>query len=435
MNADINPVASINGCIKLPSSKPHMQRSLFLAFLNQKKTTIKNVTWCSETELLFANLIKLGLKVHKHSDEMLVLQGADITTIPQNIQVDAEGSGFIFRVLLAIASLCNGLRIKCNASLYNRDSVLDKNYLEFLSVRVVKHITEQLFIVSRTESVSNNITTDKSSQFLSMSLIIAPFIDKSEVVVQGDVNGVGYIEMTSSMMAQFGYLVHETPIGYSVRKNKDVDVEFSLPTDFTSLGYILSALSSMREKSQVVVQNYINGSTTNEIILLRVFSLLGVNSTVDNGMLYLLRHETISPPLHVIADLGELPSLATLILPSLAHSVPHSELSSLSHVNNHKCQRVFVMLENMKKLGVQTEFLFDDSGRFDGTHLYSPQNLPGGIRLKSYKDHRVCAGNIIMALGCHDKCTVEDVNTLADGFPGFLDVLSQVGVNINLSVH
>jgi len=56
-NSIIYPVLDVNGSLKLPSSKPHIQRCLLLAFFNVNATEITNISWCTETSLLLDNLV------------------------------------------------------------------------------------------------------------------------------------------------------------------------------------------------------------------------------------------------------------------------------------------------------------------------------------------------------------------------------------------
>ncbi|WP_413738542.1 hypothetical protein ACL2XP_10425 [Sodalis sp. RH21] len=170
------------------------------------------------------------------------------------------------------------------------------------------------------------------------------------------------------------------------------------------------------------------GNTRNELFLRELFKKLGVEQKLDNSMLFLEKNEQNVKQFSLKSSLLELPSLATLIISCSVFTHKVIDLYDIGHINNHKCQRIFVINENLRLLGINSRFCFDKSGRFDGLHIQSNLESFGNIKLKSYNDHRVCAGNIILSLGCDQPNVVEDVDTLADGFPNFLEALTQIGI-------
>jgi 3-phosphoshikimate 1-carboxyvinyltransferase len=156
---------------------------------------------------------------------------------------------------------------------------------------------------------------------------------------------------------------------------------------------------------------------------------LGVKQKTDNNMLFLESNRKFLKQVPLKSSLLELPSLATLIMSCSVFTHKIVQLTNIEHINNHKCQRIFVINENLRLLGLNTKFNFDKSGRFDGLHIQSNLELLGNVRLKSYRDHRVCAGNIVISVGCDSPNIVEDVDTLADGFPSFLEVITHIGIH------
>jgi len=61
-SAVVYPVNKLEGAVYIPSSKPHLQRALFLAFLNPHKTYVENISWDNESKILLDNLVILGLR-------------------------------------------------------------------------------------------------------------------------------------------------------------------------------------------------------------------------------------------------------------------------------------------------------------------------------------------------------------------------------------
>ncbi|CAJ4986023.1 3-phosphoshikimate 1-carboxyvinyltransferase [Burkholderia pseudomallei] len=81
-------------------------------------------------------------------------------------------------------------------------------------------------------------------------------------------------------------------------------------------------------------------------------------------------------------------------------------------------------------MGGRSALVFNDVGRFDKIDVMSDGPLQGGAELPSYRDHRICAANIVAALGARRKTVVCDTDKLDDGFPKFIDTLRALGAEI-----
>ncbi|MET5020415.1 3-phosphoshikimate 1-carboxyvinyltransferase, partial [Burkholderia pseudomallei] len=80
----------------------------------------------------------------------------------------------------------------------------------------------------------------------------------------------------------------------------------------------------------------------------------------------------------------------------------------------------FVIHEHLRALGGRSALVFNDVGRFDKLDVMSDGPLQGGAELPSDRDHRICAANIVAALGARRKTVVGDPDKLDDGLANFL---------------
>ncbi len=93
------------------------------------------------------------------------------------------------------------------------------------------------------------------------------------------------------------------------------------------------------------------------------------------------------------------PAAATNIIAAASNLGDSIRFGGVDGINNHKCQRAFVIHENLRAMGGRSALVFNDVGRFDKIDVMSDGPLQGGAELPSYRDHRICAANIVAARG------------------------------------
>ncbi|NTZ08627.1 3-phosphoshikimate 1-carboxyvinyltransferase [Burkholderia metallica] len=426
----VYPGARLAGEIAIPSSKPHMQRALLLALLNYGKTRINNVSWCTETEKLLTALQQFGMKVLAREANALILQGVG-REVEVGEPIDAEGSGMLFRISTALASLANGVvRIRCNDSLFSRDSVLDEAFFSHLGVQVRRRERNLVEVSPKPYPTRIPMITRKSTQFASFALFVAPFGEPS-VLVEPDAGQVGYIDMTIQSMALLGSTVIREPGRMIASAYRAGDIAIDIPSDFTSLSYIASSVLSIGKPGGVTIRDYYPGRTLNEQNLIGLYQQFGLALGYDERArtLRISREAGVRDATGEIS-LSELPSVAANLIAATSNLGERIRFSGVSGINNHKCQRAFVISENIRAMGGRSSLLFNGVGMFDRIQIDGSGPLAGGTEVPSYKDHRICAANIIAALGAKQKTLVHDVDKLDDGFPRFIETLRALGAEL-----
>ncbi|MBN3816769.1 3-phosphoshikimate 1-carboxyvinyltransferase [Paraburkholderia sp. Se-20369] len=430
--ATVYPSHALDGSVTLPASKPHVQRALLLALLNSGTTRLENVSWCTETERQLAALQQFGLRVVERSDTALTLRGVgrDVET-PE--LVEAAGSGMLFRMCTALASLTDGpVRIRCNDSLFARDSLFDDGFFSHLGVTAQRARDNLVTITKRRHAERIPLSTEKSTQFISFALFVAPFAANPTLRVRDDSPQEGYIDMSIKAMARLSSIVERTADGFSVGPYLAGDIAIAIPTDFTSISYIASAILSLPGRSCVTIGDYRSGGTLNEATLFGTYEALGVRLVGDDARHTLtIKRVLDTPPCPDELSLHELPSAAANIIAAASNLGAPLRFGGVDGINNHKCQRAFVINENIRAMGGRSSLLFSDLGKFDKIEIAGGgRPLQGGIELRSYRDHRICAANIIASLGAQRKSVVHDTDKLDDGFPRFIETLRALGAEL-----
>lgn len=426
----VYPGAGLNGEISIPSSKPHIQRALLLALLNERTTKIVNISWNTETENLLRALKQFGLKVLEETDTTILLRGMG-WDLDVNGEINAEGSGMLFRTCSALAALTKDVvRIKCNESLFSRESLFDDAFCSLLNISLIRIGRNLVEVRRKQHNEQLPLTTKNSTQFISFALFVSPFLDNKVIPVCDKDVGAGYIAMTIQSMEMLGSSVIHTPGQLKVTEYAPRDITINIPSDFTSLSYVASSILSIIGESQVKIVNYHHGGTINEEHLFKIYNNFGLSLEHDLKLNELILTRRPSMPLHTEISLKELPSAAANIIAATSNLGGHLIFNGVTGINNHKCQRAFVISENIRRMGGSSSLIFNSIGVFEKIYIGGGEQLSGGIELHSYGDHRVCAANVIAALGAKQASTIHGVKKLNDGFPGFIETLKRLGANI-----
>lgn len=428
--ATVHPNYKLQGEVLIPSSKPHIQRALLLALLNTKVTKIVNMSWNAETENLLRALQQFGLEVLENDCATLVLRGVGKRLVVKG-DVHAEGSGMLFRICSALASLTDEVvRIRCNESLFSRESLFDDAFSACLNISLVRVGSGQVEVRRKIATEKLPLTANSSTQFISFALFIAPYGATKYVPVRDEDAQSGYVGMTIESMELLGCKVEHSPGRLTVSDYVSKDITINIPSDFTSLSYIASSMLSVMGKSEVSISGYHHGETLNEQHLFKLYSSFGLTINHDRHKNVLLLSRYPAMPVHAEISLKELPSAAANIMAAVSNLGGKVIFNGVKGINNHKCQRAFVISENIRNMGGTSSLVFNNVGMFEKIYIGGQGQLKGGAELHSYGDHRVCAANLIASLGAKQETTIHGTGKLNDGFPGFLDVLKSLGADI-----
>jgi len=97
------------------------------------------------------------------------------------------------------------------------------------------------------------------------------------------------------------------------------------------------------------------------------------------------------------------------------------EIIGVEHIRSHECDRISVMCESLKKLGIRVE------ERKDGMKIF-PGN-PSNVEMKTFDDHRIAMSlSIVGARG--NGLTILEPGCVSKTCPPFFDFLKDLGISI-----
>jgi 3-phosphoshikimate 1-carboxyvinyltransferase len=387
----------------IPSSKSISNRLLVIQYLSQSKAKINNLSLAQDT-ILMQELLS---QIDNSSNETLYCHNA----------------GTVVRFLLSLLSMKEGTWI------IDADKRMKERPIEDL-VDALKEIGAQIDYLEEKGKLplkikgqalqSNNpikINSKLSSQFASSLLLISPYIKGGlELEIDSPVS-FPYIQMTISLMREFGAKVDEKQNRIRVEQGEYIFKETLVEGDWSSACFAFEKLC-ISNKCNLLIKNLSINSLQADKIAMDYFSLLGVESQFkDNNLSLSYNPQSISKQETLIFNIKDCPD----IFPSLAiagfvsyKTIIFEAVETLKHKESNRLKAV---LEGLHSLGAKAEI--DQKNRFvikaNNQTLENPKEK---IIIKTYNDHRIS-----MAFGMlrekYDNIIVDDYDCVNKSFPYF----------------
>jgi pentafunctional AROM polypeptide len=419
--AMMSPGFVAKGSVYVPGSKSVSNRILVLAALGCGQTRIRGLLHSEDTQVMLDSLKKLGVSFHwEENGEVLNLIGTGGKFKTPSESLYLANAGTAARFLTTMATLVeNGGSVLLTGSKRMQErpagDLVDalKNIgceIEYKNPSGVKSLP---IIVKGCEGFPGGeimLKADVSSQFVSSILLSAPYAKNSDVVLKLDqateVVSRTYIDMTISLMRQFGAKVESSSDGYTYkirRGNYSNPREVLVEGDASSASYPL-ALAAITGGS-VTVKNVGSMSTQGDAQFCRLLENMGTlviqtdSETFVQGPSSL--HQLKSFEMNM-ADLTDL-FMTAAVLAAVASGT--SKITGIANQRVKECNRIAVMVQELTAIGVNCGEL-PDGMWIEGTsgnisHLKERY-------VKCHKDHRIAMsfavlGSVVPNLVITDK--------------------------------
>lgn len=255
MQAKITP-GKLNGKIDAVSSKSYLHRMILCAALSESDTVIYLNCRSKDVDATIRCAEAMGAKVEVEAGKLTVhpvkhelgrsavgvedsgcQHEAAHEKSPEGLQklplLDCGESGSTARFVLPMtAAVCGGGTLTGSGRLPERPfgaicTVMEENGCTFSSYSIPMTVTGQL------KSGVYRIPANISSQYISALMMSLPLVDgDSEIVFTTEVESEGYLDITESVMADFGMPLGKTEKGYIIKGNR----RYQSPGEITAEG-------------------------------------------------------------------------------------------------------------------------------------------------------------------------------------------------------
>jgi 3-phosphoshikimate 1-carboxyvinyltransferase len=404
MTIKISP-SPLCGTVAAPASKSVAHRMLICAALADEKSEIIINASSQDIEATAECLKKIGAKISVCNDKWEITPAANV---PKKVRLDCGESGSTLRFMLPVVS---ALGI---------DAVLDGHGK--LPSRPVEPLLEAMckngvaadnafpvHVNGKLQSGSFKIAGNISSQFVTGLLLALPLCSgESAVELIPPVESKSYIDITVSVLKQFGIEVEENGNKYSVHPSIMHGGKFITEGDWSNAAFWLASGVNV---SGLNMQSF-QGDKKIVDILKNFGAKINILSDGINADVSALRAINI--------DASDIPDLVPVISAIAATADGTTKIYNASRLRLKESDRIKTTAQMIRSLGGQVE------ETADGLKIFGKDKLSGGT-VDSFNDHRIAMAAAVAARKCAAPVIIKNAQAVNKSYPEFFNEYKLLG--------
>jgi 3-phosphoshikimate 1-carboxyvinyltransferase len=408
----------ISTTVSVPGSKSLTQRVLIAASLACGNSFVSHALVAGDTLHLISGLQALGARVESAEGGYLVCGTAgEIKNNGKEIFLGYNGTAL--RFLTAMVCLGRGKYVLTGEKrLCERPVGALVGALQGMGVDIsCRDNCPPVEIMANGLSGGKIILRDiESSQYVSALLLCAPYTSKGiELTLQGDIVSAPYIDLTISVMKDFGADIYETGRNqYSVNAgNLYHGREYHVEGDASSASYFFLAAALL--KKVIRVSGITRHSKQGDIRLLDILEELGCS--IKAGEHWVEVAGTDLAEGNFSFDLNDMPDMVPTLAILAAFRKGQTLITNVAHLRIKESNRLAAMVTELNRIGIDAQELPDG--------LIVEGGRPTAASIHTYNDHRIAmsfaiAGLLIRGIEISDKKCVDK------SFPEFWKELKKI---------
>ena len=413
--------------VEVPGSKSITNRALLLAALANGKSTLSGVLFSDDSRHFIDCLISLGFRVEVNESLRQVTIYGEGGTIPKKdatIHVGSAGTAARFLTAFLGISPCEcyidaseQMKKRPMKELFASLSSLGSSFSfpekeNFLPVRISNDAP-----LSATEVT---VDIDKSSQFLSALLISACLFPSDFTVHTTGTHGMAYIDMTVTMMQQFGITVERPDKNtFFIRGGQSYSAkDYFIEPDMSAACYFY-AMAPLLGIS-VCVPHIPQQSLQGDIRFLDVLQEMGCSVTYDTNKGSFVSAGTPDRKFSgVDVNLGAF-SDQTMTLAAIApFATCKTTITGISHIKYQECDRFHAIINELTRVGISCREINDGDG------IEIEPGTPHAAAIETYEDHRMAMAFSLIGLRV-DGIVIKNAECCAKTFENYFEVLKHM---------
>ncbi len=409
MDIKINP-AALCGEAQAPASKSVAHRMLICAALAKNESRIK-INKTSEDIEATANCLKaLGVKIEKNGEIWTVTPPKKY---PQKVELDCGESGSTLRFMLPVVS---ALGIDATLTGHGR---LPSRPIAPLLDEMKRHGIKAdggfpIHVFGKLESGKYKIAGNISSQFVTGLLLALPLCDGESVIeLIPPVESKPYIDITTSVLRDFGIIINENENFYSVSPKEPSGGSFTAEGDWSNAAFLLAL--------GVRVTNLDLSSVQGDRKILDVLKSFGAEITEGGGAIQANVKNLHSADI----DASDIPDLVPVISALAATAEGTTKIYNAARLRLKESDRIKTTVGLVNSLGGEAE------ETADGLIIKGKQTLSGGT-VDGCGDHRIVMSAAVGALRCIGNVTITGAEAVNKSYPEFFKTYKSLGGDVNV---
>ena len=414
----INPINHpLQATVRLPGSKSLTNRALLISALANGRTQLKNALF-SDDSCYFANALgTLGFEVQldePHLEMTVTGLGGDIPS--RNADLYIGNAGTAARFLSALLTLGHGEYVLDGDSRMRQRPIGDLIHaLAGLGARLeaTNYCPPVKIMGSGLRGGKTRVAGDISSQFLSALLMIAPYAKSPvEIEVTGELNSKPYVDMTLSVMSDFGINVerHEYqrfvvyPAVYVGTRDYRIESDASAASYFFATPAICGGTVRVEGISRESIQG--------DMAFLDILQQMGCTINERDRSVAVTGTNRLAG---VDVDMRDIPDTAQTLAAVAPFASSPTRIRGIASARVKETDRIHATCTELARLGVRVD------EHDDGMTIYPCQTLKPAV-IQTYNDHRMAMAFALIGLRT-EGVSIENPSCVSKTFPAYFAVL------------
>ncbi|RJQ62862.1 MAG: 3-phosphoshikimate 1-carboxyvinyltransferase [Desulfobacteraceae bacterium] len=414
----IQPAKITKQTISVPGSKSYTHRMLIAAALSGGLCTLANCLRSQDTLLTLNALRQFGIPIEADK-EPIIVHGHSGRLKPSSEPIRLENSGTSMRLLTAVAALGTGTYLLTGSRRMQErpiQDLLDGLSQIGISVRAIHEngCPPVEIAGGRIAGGRTVINCEKSSQFLSGLLLVAPYTEKGLIidVSHGPVSKP-YVDMTVEVMEKFGVALSRD--GYRQFKVGGGQIyrsgTYEVEADASQAGYFWAAAAVTG--GDIRVPGVSRWSKQGDVRLVDLLEKMGCGVFHEADGI-----RVVGGPLKGIdADMGDMPDMVPTLAVTAAFAKGTTVIGNVAHLAEKESDRLAAVSTELKKMGIEVKRC--------GTGLSITGGAPRGASIHTYNDHRIAMSFAVAGLRV-PGIVIEEEHCVEKSFPEFWEVFQKL---------
>ncbi|PSP82935.1 3-phosphoshikimate 1-carboxyvinyltransferase [Halobacteriales archaeon QS_1_68_17] len=427
MDVEIAPSA-VSGDARAPPSKSYTHRAVLAAGYGGGALVYDPLV-SADTKATMRAVEAFGGSAATDGDRLDVAGFDGEPAVPGDV-IDCVNSGTTMRLVTATAALADGTTVLTgDSSLRSRPQGPLLDAIEQLGGRAEstrRNGQAPLVVTGPVDGGEVSIPGDVSSQYITALLMAGAVTDEGiGVHLETELKSAPYVDITLEVLSDFGIDASPTPDGFAVAGDQfyePTDGEYHVPGDFSSISYLLAAGALAADPDRELRVHSAYPSAQGDAAIVDVLERMGgaVDWNRDDGVITVERSALSGIEVGVEDTPDLLPTIA--VLGAAADGT--TRITDCEHVRYKETDRVSAMAEELTAMGASVE------EERDALTIHGGETDLEGTAVDGRTDHRIVMSLAVAALAADGSTTVRGGEHVDVSFPGFFDVLYDLGADV-----
>ncbi len=427
----IQPGGRLTGRIRVPGDKSISHRAIMLGSLAEGETEVTGFLAgedCLATSRAFQ---QMGVRIENIADDHLLIHGVGLHGLKSSqTALDLGNSGTSMRLLSGILSAQTFNTILTgDTSLRHRPMARIIKPLELMGAKIASKPGElpPLEVQGNPNLHGIEYSLPMASAQVKSALLLAGLYASGETAIT---EPAPTRDHTERMLRAFGYPIEEQNSTVTIKSGSElVGCKIYVPADISSAAFFMVG-ASIASGSDLLLKHV--GINSSRIGVIHILNLMGANIEILHERM--LGDEPVADirirapeslmgidiPFDLVPlAIDEFPAI--FIAAACANGV--TTLHNASELRVKESDRIAVMVEGLRALGIEAESL-EDGIQIEGG------NFNGGV-VDSHGDHRVAMAFAMAGLRAKGTITIENCANVVTSFPNFVSLAQEAGLNIS----